>query len=248
MPTSNTLTIIISSSNMSSLLIIAAIALHSCHLSASFSTFPTSSRQHFVANRQHHEILRHEDTSLFSTAAAAIHHLDDSNMKNLLFSTPPDSPSAVLVDAYTQWCGPCKLIEPLITSTAQKYSNQLSILKYDVEGSNNQDLKMELLLQGVRVSGLPTLILYWKGEPVATHSGVISEEGLEHWLEVNLFSNGELNRQSVGSNDGGAMTKKTKEVYNNSEGTDEEIATAPKRGFVSFASQYGKDDYALSSY
>jgi len=99
------------------------------------------------------------------------------------------------------------------------------------------------------VSGLPTLILYWKGEPVASHSGVISEEGLEDWLEVNLFSNGELNRQSVGSNDGGgAMTKKKKEVNNNSQGTDEEIATTPKRGFVSFASQYGKDDYALSSY
>ena len=97
------------------------------------------------------------------------------------------------------------------------------------------------------MSGLPTLILYWKGEPVASHSGVISEEGLEDWLEVNLFSNVELNRQSVVGNDGGAVTK-TKEVNNNSEGTDEEIATAPKRGFVSFASQYGKDDYALSSY
>eukprot|EP00984_Skeletonema_dohrnii_P008796 scaffold3278_cov115-Skeletonema_dohrnii-CCMP3373.AAC.7 len=89
---------------MSSLIIIAAIiVLHSCcHLSTSFSTLPTS-RKHFVANTQHHEILRQEDTSLFSTTAAAIHHLDDSNMKNLLFSTPPDSPSAVLVDAYTQW-------------------------------------------------------------------------------------------------------------------------------------------------
>ena len=65
---------------------------------------------------------------------------------------------------------------------------------------------------------------------------------------MNLFSNGELSQQSVVSNDGGAVTKKTKEVNNNSEGTDEEIATAPKRGFVSFASQYGKDDYALSSY
>jgi len=83
---------------------------------------------------------------------------------------------------------------------------------------------------------------------VASHSGVISEEGLEDWLEVNLFSNGELNRQSVGSNDDGAIAKKMKEVNNNSEGRDEEVATAPKRGFVSFASQYGKDDYALSSY
>ena len=44
-----------------------------------------------------------------------------------------------------------------------------------------------MLLQNVRVSGLPTLILYWRGKPVAMHSGVITEEELEDFLDKNLF-------------------------------------------------------------
>ncbi len=93
--------------NMPSLLIIAAIILNSCNPSTSFSTHPTCSQKHFFANRGQHP-LSHSSTSLFSTAAAAaaaaaIHHLDDDNMQDILFSAPQDSPSAVLVDAYTQW-------------------------------------------------------------------------------------------------------------------------------------------------
>eukprot|EP00573_Skeletonema_grethae_P011430 CAMPEP_0201709750 /NCGR_PEP_ID=MMETSP0578-20130828/58268_1 /ASSEMBLY_ACC=CAM_ASM_000663 /TAXON_ID=267565 /ORGANISM="Skeletonema grethea, Strain CCMP 1804" /LENGTH=258 /DNA_ID=CAMNT_0048198741 /DNA_START=9 /DNA_END=786 /DNA_ORIENTATION=- len=198
----------------------------------------------FVNGRQHQ--LRHSSTPLFSAAAAAtaaIRHLDDDNMRDLLFSTPPDSPSAVLVDAYTQWCGPCKLIEPLLITTANKYSTQLSILKYDVEGSNHQNLKVELLLKGVRVSGLPTLILFWRGEVVASHSGVISEEGLEDWLDVHLFSNDELlNCESV---DVGSCEDEKQQQVNKRGGEEEVVA---KRGFVSFASQFGRDDYALSTY
>ena len=147
-------------------------------------------------------------------------------------------------DAYTQWCGPCKVIEPLINQIATKYINQLSVLKYDVEGPKNELLKVEMLLQNVRVSGLPTLILYWRGKPVAMHSGVITEEGLEDWLDKNLFSNGALvDEETDGSSNNDAITKKAKE---DAAGDDEDsTATAGKRGFVSFASQYGRDDYAL---
>jgi thioredoxin 1 len=144
-------------------------------------------------------------------------------------------------DAYTQWCGPCKVIEPLINQIATKYTNQLSVLKYDVEGPKNELLKVEMLLQNVRVSGLPTLILYWRGKPVAMHSGVINEEGLEDFLDKNLFSNEAL--LVDGSSNDDAITKKAKE---DAAGDDEDsTTTAGKRGFVSFASQYGRDDYAL---
>lgn len=86
---------------MSSLIIILAIILRSCNLSTSFSINPLRSQKHFFPNSKQHK-LPHLSTSLFSTAAA-IHHLDDDNMRDLLFSTPSDAPSAVLVDAYTQW-------------------------------------------------------------------------------------------------------------------------------------------------
>lgn len=86
---------------------------------------------------------------------------------------------------------------------------------------------------------------------MASHSGVISEEGLEGWLDVNLFSNDELLKcESVDVV--GSMTKnkeKQQQQVNKREGggeVGEEVVA--KRGFVSFASQFGRDDYALSSY
>lgn len=79
---------------------------------------------------------------------------------------------------------------------------------------------------------------------MAYHSGVISEEGLDDWLDVNLFSNDRLIHESESvSNDHDALMKKEKEK---SQGGEE--VTAPKRGFISFASQNGRDDYALSGY
>ena len=71
------------------------------------------------------------------------------------------------------------------------------------------------------MSALPTLILFNDGKPIGTHSGVITEDELEAWLDESLFSKPST-KESIGE----------KEVES-------------KRGFVSFASQFGRDDYAL---
>lgn len=86
---------------------------------------------------------------------------------------------------------------------------------------------------------------------VASHSGVISEEGLEDWLDVNLFSNDELLDASVVGRfeDGTMMKKEEKQQQVNKRGGETvEKKVVAKRGFVSFTSQFGRDDYALSSY
>lgn len=108
------------------------------------------------------------------------------------------------------------------------------MIKYDVEGDNNKDLKVEMLLQGVMVRGLPTLVLYNDGMPLATHSGVIKETELEEWLEDNLLS-------KIAELDGPSNAKRKnvgvqKEVVNDD-------ATTKKRGLVSFGLE--KDDYML---
>ena len=117
------------------------------------------------------------------------------------------------------------------TFAAKKYSDKLSVIKYDVEGDNNANLKIELLLQGTRISGLPTLMIYQDGKPLATHSGMITQQGLEDWLDVNLFSK---------NLDSTTNIKPAEE-----DNATNDATTINKTGFVSFAN--GVDDYMLSN-
>ena len=101
-----------------------------------------------------------------------------------------------------------------------------------------------MLLQGVMVRGLPTLVLYNNGNPLATHSGAITEAGLEEWLQDNLLSkreefNAEVVQQSTAQ---GLEEGKGGRTIDEPDG---EGSTSEKRGFVSFGSQFGQDDYML---
>ena len=87
------------------------------------------------------------------------------------------------------------------------------------------------------IKGLPTLILYYEGTPLATHSGMITESGLDEWLDNNLFSKmNELNTMNNAAND-----EKLEQMKEDS--MSEEVC-GKQRGFVSFDSS-GKDDYML---
>jgi hypothetical protein len=114
-----------------------------------------------------------------------------------------------------------------IMHIAKKYSEQISVIKYDVENTNTKNLKVEMLLQGILVRGLPTLLLYKNGVPVATHSGAITETGLHEWLDNNLAT----------------ITGDVSEIMNvkvskDDEERDKAVPTGRKRGFVSFADRY----------
>jgi thioredoxin-like negative regulator of GroEL len=107
---------------------------------------------------------------------------------------------------------------------AKKYSQHLSVIKYDVESKNTKSLKVEMLLQGVHVRGLPTLLLYNNGVPVATHSGAITEQDLYGWLDNNLATISETK----------SVSKKEVEERD----AVNEVPTSGKRGFVSFVDRY----------
>lgn len=92
-----------------------------------------------------------------------------------------------------------------------------------------------MLLQGVMIRGLPTLLLYSDGNPVATHSGAITESDLGEWIEGNLSS---IETTADTSNQ-----KMEGSVKNDAGSKKEEGDGGKKRGFVSFA--FGRDDYAL---
>lgn len=87
-----------------------------------------------------------------------------------------NSKPLVLVDFHATWCGPCKMLSPIIARVAKKAGDNVRIVKIDVD--KNQPLAGSL---GVR--GVPTLILYKNGEKVWRQSGVVQERELLSLLQ-----------------------------------------------------------------
>ncbi len=78
----------------------------------------------------------------------------------------------VLVDFSAEWCGPCKMMKPILDELHQMMGNKLRILKIDVD-------KNKALAGSLNISGVPTLILYKKGDILWRQSGVQSAQELQ---------------------------------------------------------------------
>lgn len=85
-----------------------------------------------------------------------------------------------LVDVFTSWCGPCKVIGPLVDQISSEYKEKgLSVGKLDADGS--KDLVREL---GIR--NIPTLLLYKNGEIVERNTGNITKDKIEELIKNHL--------------------------------------------------------------
>jgi thioredoxin 1 len=78
----------------------------------------------------------------------------------------------VLVDFYADWCGPCKAMQPALDSFARAFSEQLRVIKVNVD--NNPSAAV-----GYQIQSLPTLVLFYKGQPIWRQSGALSRIQLE---------------------------------------------------------------------
>ncbi len=85
----------------------------------------------------------------------------------------------VLVDFYADWCGPCKMMAPIVEKLAEEYEGKLKI------GKCNIDENMPLA-QKYRVASIPTFILFKGAQPAATFLGAMSEDDLCDKIEENL--------------------------------------------------------------
>ncbi|WP_461537284.1 thioredoxin [Spongorhabdus nitratireducens] len=86
-----------------------------------------------------------------------------------------------LVDFWAPWCGPCKMMLPVLDSVAQKYADQLTTTKVNVD-------EQQALAGQFSVRGIPTLVLLHKGKPVDQLVGAQPEAGVSQWLNKHLES------------------------------------------------------------
>ena len=82
----------------------------------------------------------------------------------------------VLVDFWAEWCGPCKMIAPVLSEIADEYAGKIKVCKVDVDA--NPDVPPKF---GIR--GIPTLILFKGGNAEATKVGALSKSQLKEFVE-----------------------------------------------------------------
>jgi thioredoxin 1 len=131
----------------------------------------------------HYSLSSSQNGSVLHASFLSAPHLNDSNYKQILFADSYDK--AVLVDACATYCGPCKLIEPILEKCAEKWQDSLTFIKFDVEAPT-PNLKVELVLQNAMPRSLPCLLLFRNGKVITKHKGVITEEELDSLLAAHL--------------------------------------------------------------
>ncbi|UKM64526.1 thioredoxin [Flavobacteriaceae bacterium GSB9] len=95
------------------------------------------------------------------------------------FSEIINQEQPVLVDFFAEWCGPCKMMAPVLKQVKDAMGNRASIIKIDVD-------KNQMLASKHQVRGVPTFMLFKKGKMVWRQSGVIEKNEIIRIINANL--------------------------------------------------------------
>jgi thioredoxin 1 len=87
----------------------------------------------------------------------------------------------VLVDFFATWCGPCKMMQPILEETTRQLGDKIRIVKVDID-------KNPLAASKFQVRGVPTLILFLRGKILWRQSGVVPTHELVQLLNSNLLT------------------------------------------------------------
>ena len=103
-----------------------------------------------------------------------IHLSDETFQKEVIESSIP-----VLVDYWAEWCGPCKMIAPILDDLVSEYDGKLKIAKLNIDENPQTPIKF-----GIR--GIPTLMIFKDGNPEATKVGALSKSQLTAFIDSTI--------------------------------------------------------------
>lgn len=104
-----------------------------------------------------------------------IKHISDASFETDVLGA--DKP--ILVDFWAEWCGPCKMIAPILDEVAKEYTGRINIAKLNIDENANTPAKY-----GVR--GIPTLILFKNGAVTAQKVGALTKSQLSAFIDSNI--------------------------------------------------------------
>ena len=104
-----------------------------------------------------------------------IHHVTDGNFDDEVLQ----SQTPVLVDYWAEWCGPCKMIAPILDDVAKDYAGKLKVAKLNIDDNQETPAKY-----GIR--GIPSLMLSKGGNVEATKVGALSKSQLTAFIDSNI--------------------------------------------------------------
>ena len=107
--------------------------------------------------------------------SSAIVHVSDSSFEEEVLGAE----GPVLVDFWAAWCGPCKMIAPVLDELSAEYGDKVKICKMDVDANKQTPAKFN-------IRGIPTLMIFKGGAAEGTKVGALSKSQLTEFIDANL--------------------------------------------------------------